>query len=237
MTTITERTHSPFRYDVVGSFLRPDELKEARAKFANGEITQGELKVVEDKAIIDLIQKQEEAGLKAITDGEFRRSWWHLDFFWGLNGVEKVEEGGYQFHDEYTRAETARLSGKISGENHPFVEDFKFVNANISDNVETKQTFPAPAQFIAELTRPENIASTRAIYPTDEELIEDVAKAYQQVIRELYDAGARTIQLDDCTWGTIVSENPEGVSTRAQLETGNKEEKEKVEARERLKEL
>ena len=130
MTTFTKRTRSPFRYDVVGSYLRPEELKAARAQFAEGKITQAELKDVEDKFIIELIKKQEEVGLKAVTDGEFRRSWWHLDFFWGLNGVEKVNDGGYQFHGEYTRAETARLSGPVSGENHPFVEDFKFVRTH-----------------------------------------------------------------------------------------------------------
>ena len=90
MTEFTTRTTSPFRYDIVGSFLRPQELKEARAKFANGEITQADLTAVEDKAIINLIKQEEAAGLKAVTDGEFRRSWWHLDFFWGLNGVKKA---------------------------------------------------------------------------------------------------------------------------------------------------
>lgn len=237
MTTLTERTHSPYRYDVVGSYLRPEELKEARLKFSEGSITQDELKAVEDKAIIDLIKKQEEVGVKAITDGEFRRSWWHLDFFWGLNGVEKVNDGGYQFHGEYTRAETARLTGPVSGENHPFVEDFKFVRDHASEGVEVKQTIPAAAQFIAELQRPENIQSTREVYPTDEALVEDVAKAYQQVIRDLYEAGARTIQIDDCTWGMLVSDVPEGVSTRAQLNSDDQETDENAKTREYLKEL
>lgn len=237
MTTLTKRTRSPFRYDVVGSYLRPAELKDARAQFSDGEITKEDLKAVEDKVILELIQKQEAVGLKAVTDGEFRRSWWHLDFFWGLNGVEKVEDGGYQFHGEYTRAETARLSGPISGENHPFVEEFKFVRNHVSEGIEVKQTFPAPAQFIAELHRPENLASTREFYPTNDALVEGIAKAYQQVIKELYEAGARTIQLDDCTWGTIVSENPEGIATKDQLNSEDKEEAEKAQTREKLKEL
>ena len=95
MTEFTNRTVSPFRYDVVGSFLRPQELKDARAKFAKGEISQADLTAVEDQSIIDLIKKEEKVGLKAVTDGEFRRSWWHLDFLWGLNGVENAtaEEG------------------------------------------------------------------------------------------------------------------------------------------------
>lgn len=199
------RTTSPFRYDIVGSYLRPQVLKEARAAFQNNEITAEELRAVEDREIIDLIKKQEAAGLKAVTDGEFRRSWWHLDFFWGFKGIGKFEEGGYQFADEYTRAETAKVTGPISGEKHPFVEDFKFTRHHASEGVEVRQTIPAPAQLVKELLSPGNSEATRQFYPSDQALIEDVAKAYQQVIRDLYEAGARTIQLDDCTWGMLVA--------------------------------
>ena len=115
MTEFTTRTTSPFRYDIVGSFLRPQELKEARTKFANGEITQADLTAVEDKAIINLIKQEEAAGLKAVTDGEFRRSWWHLDFFWGLNGVKKATlKEGYKFADEETRPETPAKTTPLS---------------------------------------------------------------------------------------------------------------------------
>lgn len=120
MAEFTNRTTSPFRYDIVGSFLRPQELKDARAKFANGEITRDALTAVEDTAIINLIHREEAAGLKAVTDGEFRRSWWHLDFFWGLNGVEKATlKEGYHFADEETRPETVKITGKISGGGKP----------------------------------------------------------------------------------------------------------------------
>ena len=92
-------THAPFRVDHVGSFLRPKDLVEARAKFANGEITREELTAVEDKEIRELVKKQIAAGLKGVTDGEFRRAYWHLDFFWGFNGVEHtVGEHGYKFN-------------------------------------------------------------------------------------------------------------------------------------------
>lgn len=114
MTTsnLTERKTAPFRFDNVGSFLRPLRLKEARDAFAKGKIAEEELKSVEDEAIEELIEKQKEIGLKAITDGEFRRSWWHLDFMWGLQGVEKVDvDEGYKFADVETRAESARLTG------------------------------------------------------------------------------------------------------------------------------
>ncbi|WP_163581228.1 5-methyltetrahydropteroyltriglutamate--homocysteine S-methyltransferase [Gracilibacillus saliphilus] len=199
------RTVTPFRYDNVGSFLRPEKLKKARASFTKGTITEQELKQVEDESIIELVQKQKEVGLKAITDGEFRRSWWHLDFMWGLNGVKKeVIDQGYQFNGEETRPETARLTGRISGENHPFVEHFAFVNQFAHDDVIARQTIPAPAQFLAELQRPENSDVTATIYSDIEELITDIAKAYQTVIRDLYDAGCRSLQIDDCTWGMLV---------------------------------
>lgn len=202
--TFTKRTTAPFRFDVVGSFLRPTTLKNARAKYADGEITATDLKKVEDEAIIHLIKQEEAAGIQSITDGEFRRSWWHLDFFWGLQGVKKVVvDKGYVFNDEETRAETSELTGKLSGELHPFVEHFKFLRAHLADPATAKQTIPAPAQFIAELHRPENIESTRKFYATDKELITDIAAAYKKVALDLYDAGLRVLQIDDCTWGML----------------------------------
>ena len=93
------------RVDVVGSFLRPDSLKKAREDFEIGKITEAQLKKVEDTEIEKLIEREKEIGLKFFTDGEFRRSWWHLDFFWGLQGVKKIDvKEGYIFHDEVTRA-------------------------------------------------------------------------------------------------------------------------------------
>ncbi len=193
---------APFRADVVGSYLRPDCLKEARKNYSNGIITGEELKAVEDKAIIDLVAKQKEVGLSVITDGEFRRSWWHLDFMWGLNGVDKIEvEQGYVFKDEVTRGESAVVTGKISGENHPFVEHFKFIKSLEDESVIARQTIPAPAQLLAELQRGENLIETRKFYKEDGELFKDIASAYQRVILDLYEAGCRNIQLDDCTWG------------------------------------
>lgn len=206
--TVKNRVSAPFRYDFVGSFLRPDALKEARQAFENGEISNDELTEVENKAIEALIEKQKELGLHSITDGEFRRSWWHLDFMWGLGGVEKIEvDHGYQFNAVETRAESARLTGKLSGSNHPFIEHFKFVKQFEDDNTIARQTIPAPAQFLAELYRPENVEATTAVYPDKTDLLNDIAAAYQTFIQELYDAGCRNLQLDDCTWGMLVDEN------------------------------
>ncbi len=204
----TQTLHAPFRCDVVGSFLRPAELKEARAKFAEGKLTAEELRAVEDRLITELVAKQKAHGLKAITDGEYRRSYWHLDFMWGLQGVEHIElEHGYFFHGEETTKGSLKLTGKISGENHPFVEDFKFVKQFEEEGVIAKQTIPAPAQFFAELFRGDNTKNTLEVYPNVDELIDDIGKAYQQVLRDLYDAGCRTVQFDDCTWGMVVDDD------------------------------
>ncbi|MBQ6222127.1 MAG: 5-methyltetrahydropteroyltriglutamate--homocysteine S-methyltransferase [Solobacterium sp.] len=193
--------HAPFRYDYVGSFLRPQKLKEAREQYFNHKITYEQLKEVEDACIIDLVQKQKNAGFHGITDGEFRRSWWHMDFFWGLNGIEKRSTAkGLQFHGEMTKAETAVITGRISGENHPFIEHFRFVKALEDEHTAAKQTIPSPAQLLTQLRLPEYREQNKSVYPDDEELKNDIVKAYHQVIRDLYDAGCRTIQFDDCTW-------------------------------------
>lgn len=202
---MTSLLKPPFRADVVGSYLRPDYLTEARAKFARGEINQQALTEIENKAITDLVHKQKAAGLHVITDGEFRRSWWHLDFMWGLNGVEKASlKEGYKFQGIESRPETARLTGKISGENHPFIEHFHFLLQFADNDVIPRITIPAPAQFFKELYRPENKAVTESIYPSQTDLIEDIAKAYQTFIAEVYALGCRNLQLDDCTWGMMV---------------------------------
>lgn len=197
----------PFRFDYVGSFLRPAELKQARADFESGKINAEELKAVEDKAIIDLVNKQKKAGFHVITDGEFRRATWHLDFMWGFDGVaHKKTEKGVAFHGEPALIDDTWIVGKLSAKNHPFVEHYKFVKALEDENTIAKQTMPAPAQFLQQMIIPANIESTRKVYPTDEELIQDIANGYKQVISDLYAAGCRNIQLDDCTWGVLVAE-------------------------------
>ncbi len=199
---------APFRYDVVGSFLRPDELKQAREDYTSGKINGEELKAVEDKTIIDLIDKQKKVGLQVITDGEFRRSSWHLDFMWAFNGVghEKTKTG-IPFHHEPALIDDTFLTGKVSVGNHPFVDHFKFVKAQEDKNVIARQTIPAPAQFLFQVIIPDNIERTKEIYPNEEDLIQDLVAGYKKVIQDLYDAGCRNIQFDDCTWGVFVDPN------------------------------
>jgi methionine synthase II (cobalamin-independent) len=198
------RDTPPFRYDVVGSFLRPQNLKDARAQYAAGKLSQAELTAVEDREIEKLVAKEKEAGLKALTDGEFRRGWWNLDFFWGFDGIEKARSSrGYQFHDEETRAETALLSGKIRFSHHPFLDHYAFLKKIAGEDVTAKQTIPAPAQLLGELLRPEGAAGIEKFYPDREALYHDIAEAYHGAILGFYQRGCRNIQLDDCTWGML----------------------------------
>ncbi|MGN0168904.1 MAG: 5-methyltetrahydropteroyltriglutamate--homocysteine S-methyltransferase [Acetatifactor sp.] len=197
----------PFRYDYVGSFLRPEALKQAREQFKAGIITKEALTQVENEEITKLVAKQKTAGYHVITDGEFRRSYWHLDFMWGFHGIREIElDHGYFFHGEETTHGSIEVTGKISGENHPFVEHFKFVKQFEDENTVARQTIPAPAQLLAELFREDNGKQTTVIYPDIEELIQDIAAAYRTVIRDLYDAGCHNIQFDDCTWGMFCDE-------------------------------
>ena len=213
MTTTTEftkRTNSPFRADFVGSFLRPAELANARNLHRKGLIDDLQLKQIEDKCISELIAKQKAHGLKAITDGEFRRSYWHLDFMWGLNGIEHTtREHGYLFVGIESRNDYAVLKGKISGENHPFVEHFKFIQQFAKDDpsVIARQTVPSPSQVVATLINFSNSelnSSWKEVYQSEEELIADLGKAYQQVFADLYAAGCRSIQIDDCSWSSLL---------------------------------
>lgn len=202
------KENAPFKYDFVGSFLRPERLKKARADYAEGNITINDLTKIEDEEIKKLIAKQKAAGYHVITDGEFRRSYWHLDFMWGFQGIEHIElDHGYFFHGEETTHGSVAVSGKISGKNHPFVEHFKFVKQFEDANTVARQTIPAPAQLYAELFREKNGETTRKYYPDDEKLIQDIAGAYRTVIADLYDAGCRNIQFDDCTWGMFCDKN------------------------------
>ena len=200
---------APFRVDHVGSYLRPKELVEAREKFAKGELSKEELTKVEDKLIAELVEKQIAAGLKGVTDGEFRRAYWHLDFFWGLNGIEHVQgKKGYAFKGIETKPDTAKVSGKISGENHPFVEHFKYLRDITKDkDVVVKLTIPSPSQLYFELIRTEDhIKSYEQFYSNFDELKAAIVSAYKQVINDLYNEGLRVLQFDDCTWGALADD-------------------------------
>ena len=194
---------TPFRYDFVGSFLRPEKLKKARRQFDEGKIDAAALKEVEDEAITELVSKIKELGYHVITDGEFRRATWHLDFMWGFDGIGHTPtKTGLPFHGEAAMVDDTYIVGKIglTGE-HPFVEHFRFVKALEDENTVAKQTIPSPAQFLAQFTMPFNRSCTEKHYPDEQELVNDIVAAYGKVINDLYAAGCRNLQLDDCTWG------------------------------------
>lgn len=205
---MTTQTLQKIGFQHVGSFLRPEALKEARQSFAAGNITAEELEGVENAAITELVNKEVEAGLDVVTDGEFRRSYWHLDNFWGFDGVERFNYGeGYFFAHEETRDDSARLTGKLgfNADTHPFIQHFKFVKALADEaGVAAKITIPSPSQFYGELSRGVNVERIAEYYDSNEELFEDIKRVYHEEILALYNAGARTVQLDDCTWGLLV---------------------------------
>src|SRR5262249_15190513 len=165
-----QRAKPPFRADHVGSLLRPAALKEAREKRAKGEITAAQLAEIEDREIEGIIRKQEEVGLRSITDGEFRRSWWHLDFLWGLDGVERyVMDKGIALAGVQPRAEAARVTGKLGFSSHPMIGHFKFLAAHPSRT--PKITIPAPSALYGRVGR-EPIS--RAAYPELEPFFADL---------------------------------------------------------------
>ena len=200
---------APYRYDVVGSFLRPDYLRSARAQFERGELSDEELKAVEDKAILDLIDKEKKAGLHIITDGEFRRLTWHLDFMWNITGVARIksETGNTTFEGEAAAIDDVAIEGKLSAHDHPFIEHFLFVKAQEDENTVAKLTIPAPGQFYAQFTGAEQLENTLTHYESTQAFADDVVKAYTEFITDFYEAGGRNLQFDDCTWGGFV--NPE----------------------------
>jgi len=188
-----QRTKPPFRADHVGSLLRPAALKEARAKHAEGEISAAELTAIEDREIERVIRKQEEVGLQSVTDGEFRRSWWHLDFLWGLDGVERyVMDQGVAFSGVQTRAEGARVVGRLGFSGHPMIEHFRFLKAHVGRT--PKITIPAPSALYGRSGR--GPISTTA-YPDIDAFYADLGAAYRKAVRAFADAGCRYLQLDE----------------------------------------
>ncbi len=198
-----QRTKPPFRTDHVGSLLRPAALKAARERFAKGEIDAAALKAVEDREIERVIKKQEEVGLQSITDGEFRRSWWQLDFLWGLDGIEKhVMDQGVAFAGVTTRNEGLKVSGKIGFSGHPMLEHFKFVAAHTKRT--PKMTIPSPSAMVG---RPVSPPIDSKIYPDRDKMLADLGQAYKKVVRAFADQGCRYLQLDEVTIAMLCDEN------------------------------
>ena len=193
------RTRPPFRADHVGSILRTAPLKDAREKWYAGNLSDADLKAVEDVEIKKIISKQEEVGLEAITDGEFRRSWWHMDFLEGLDGVEVIEaESGIAFTGVTTKPKVPRVMGKLGSKSHPHIEHFKFLAANTKKT--PKQSIPSPSMLHYRGGRK---MINMGIYPTMDEFYHDLGQAYKQALNGFYAAGCRYIQIDDCSFAYL----------------------------------
>ncbi len=195
---MAQRTKPPFRADHVGSLLRPAPLKEARARHEKGEIDAAALKAVEDREIEKVVKKQEEIGLKLATDGEFRRSWWHFDFFTKLQGVDLIEAPPIKFHGVVTKGQAIEINRKVDFVDHPMVEHFKFLKAHC--NVTPKMCIPAPSTFHFRQGRK---MVSKEVYPNLDNFFADIAAAWKKAVRAFYDAGCRYLQFDDTAWAMI----------------------------------
>src|SRR5215472_591625 len=205
-----QRATPPFRADHVGSLLRPPALKQARAKRERKEISAEALRTIEDREIEKAIKKQEEIGLGLATDGEFRRSWWHFDFFRGLDGVTfYTSDHGIQFHGVQTKAEAIRIDGKIGFSGHHMLDHFKFLKGHT--RVAAKMTIPAPSTFHFRQGR---AAISKEVYPDLDVFFDDLAGAYRAAIRAFYGAGCRYLQLDDTAWAMLCDPNERAQSKK-----------------------
>ena len=187
----------PYRADIVGSFLRPEALKVARkVHHDDGRMAAEELAEIEDQAILDVIRMQENAGLLAVTDGEFRRSWWHFDFMGMLDGLDIVERenGGIQFHGVTTKANMPVISERLDfPSDHPMLEHYRFVASNTK--VTPKISIPGPSA-IHFRTAPDDI-HVKAYTEDREVYFADLTRTYKKAVDAFYDAGCRYLQMDD----------------------------------------
>jgi 5-methyltetrahydropteroyltriglutamate--homocysteine methyltransferase len=191
---MSARTAPPFRADHVGSLLRPAALKEARAKREKGEINAGQLKAIEDREIAAVIKRQEDIGLQAVTDGEFRRAFWNYDFLGALPGVEAyLGERKIKFQGPNPKPMMLRVTGRLgSFTTHPMLEHFKFVKAHT--RVLPKMTIPSPSSLHFRYGRD---AIPGAIYPDMEDFYRDLGQTYSKAVHAFADAGCRYLQLDE----------------------------------------
>ena len=187
------RTTPPFRADHVGSLLRTAALKEARAKRERGEISPDALRATEDEEIIKLIRKQEEVGLRSVTDGEYRRASWQTDFLLGLDGVESYYgERRFKFQGLQPRPILLRLKGKLGFSGHTMIEHFRFLAQHAKATA--KMTIPSPSALHFRYGRE---AVPETIYPSMDDFYRDLGATYCKVVRAFADAGCRYLQLDE----------------------------------------
>lgn len=201
-TQATKRTVPPFRYDVVGSFLRPAALHTARKDFNEGKISADQLRDVENTYITDLVAKEKKVGLQAVTDGEFRRRYWHLDFLADLDGVTEVKADTWSVHfkGHQPKAATVKITGKLGFGDHPFLQHFQFLHDVAGDTL-AKLTIPSPSMLHLICCVREEHYEAIDLYKNEDDLYRDIALAYQEAIQKFYALGCRYLQFDDTSWG------------------------------------
>jgi 5-methyltetrahydropteroyltriglutamate--homocysteine methyltransferase len=193
-------TRAPFRADHVGSLLRPESLARARASWRAGQLSADALREQEDAAILEIVRRQEAIGLKAVTDGEFRRDWWHLDFLSQLDGVTlKRNEGPkFQIAGQSEQPPIATVTGRIGCSRPIMADHFAFLKSVTART--PKMTIPSPSMLHL---RGGRAAISREAYPDLDTFWADVAAAYRKAIAHLYAAGCRYLQLDDITFAYL----------------------------------
>ncbi|WP_155286408.1 vitamin B12 independent methionine synthase [Lacticaseibacillus zhaodongensis] len=210
-----------YKIDQVGSYLRPAALKQAHKDFAAGKIDAQALADAKHTAIEALVANEIKAGLRDVTDGEFNRSWWHLDFLWNLTGVSKYDyDKSYKFHGSKTRTDNVELTGPIAANpEHPFYADFDFLKSLLPAGVEAKITIPSPSM----LFRDNRSDNWHQFYTTWGQYLDALAQTYHDTLQQLFDHGARYVQLDDTTWAFLIArlssneDNPSEFTKYAQL--------------------
>jgi 5-methyltetrahydropteroyltriglutamate--homocysteine methyltransferase len=191
--------HPPFRADHVGSLLRPPELLRARSEHQAGRLPASELRRVEDDAVRDAVRMQQEVGLEGVTDGEFRRGSWHMDFLYQIGGVAKTDQTlRIQFRNESGPIEAAlgafRIGGKLTLEKTIFAEDFAYLKSVAPPGTVAKLTIPSPSMLHY---RGGRAVIDQAAYPDMDAFWHDLAEVYRQQIAGLAALGCSYLQLDD----------------------------------------
>lgn len=198
---MTPMGQAPFYADHVGSLLRPEPLKEARRQYGQGAMGRSELTAVENREISRIVGIQHDLGLQSVTDGEFRRAYWHFDFLENLDGVHAVEiqDNGIHFRGQsQLQAHSVRVVGPLDFGHHPMVHHFQFLQSRKTPAV-PKMTIPSPSMlhFRGEIDP--------AVYPDRDQFFDDLGRTYRKAIRAFYDAGCRYLQLDDTAWAYLCS--------------------------------
>jgi 5-methyltetrahydropteroyltriglutamate--homocysteine methyltransferase len=203
---MTTRITPPFRADHVGSFLRPAYLLQAREQAAKGEITREQLREVEDRAISEVVRMQQDVGLQSITDGEFRRTYFHIDFLQQLGGVKTEEPVTIRKPDgtEELAPPVMRVTDKVRHVKDIQRADFEYLKSQVAKGCTPKVTIPSPTMLHF---RGGRAGISREAYPELEpDFYDDVAKAYGDELQSLYDAGCRYVQLDDTNMAYLCDE-------------------------------